>query len=368
MPVLSRLSAVFVVSLGMFACGTDEKKGGPPSVPVVTELARGGDVATRLVLRGELTSPMAASVAAESAGTVVRVPARVGEAVAPGAVLVELDSEPARIQERLALARVEQAEATVELRKAAADRARTALERLGQVHGERPDAVSAREMEEATLNQAETSAALRAARADVMARRAELDAARLERRRMTLLAPGAGVVVRQLARVGQRVAPGTSLVELTGAGAMEAVFEAGESQIGLLSVGAPVRLSVPARPDLGVLETVLTGVAPAADGASRVQWVRADVAAPPPGWVPGFAIEAEVSFSTGADRVVVSRDALIRGAVYVITEGKAREVKVEVRGESGEDVILTGDLVPGAAVVIRGNEALADGMPVSASL
>ncbi len=355
----------FVTFALLLACGAESPKGGPSPVPVVTTLVRGGELSIPLTLRGELVSPDAATVATEVAGVVVAVPARVGQRVAAGELLVALDNEAAKIGERLGEARLSQAEAAVEARRAAADKVRSGRDRLLLVHQSRPESVAARELEEIELVLAEAHAALKVAEADVLARRAERDVARLERRRTVLLAPTAGVVMVQSARVGDRVSPGEALVQLSGAGPLEAILEAGERQIGRIEAGTSLRLSIPSRPDLGTAETVVAGVAPAADGPGRVQWLRAELPDPPPGWVAGFAIDGEAGLKSGDEQVVVPRDALIRGVVFVVADGKAREVKVEVRGEAGADVVVRGELAGGESVVIRGNEALADGMPVA---
>lgn len=345
------------------ACGSEAATAPPGGVPVITQPVTRGATEVRLELPGEVQSPGEARLASEVAGTVVAVPARVGSRVGKGAVLVELDRRSFDIAVRTAAGRLEQARAQVAVRQAALDRVRVNSDRLLSVRQKDPTAVSQLEADEAALAVREAEAALQAAQADVGVRQAEVDGAALEFARSRIVSPIEGVVSRQDGRIGQRVGPGSYLVTVLGAGGLEAVLDLGEAQAGTVVPGAAVRLKLPGHPGL-VVDGTVSGVVPAAEGVSRNQRLRVDIASPPPELLPGLAVRAEVAVATLTDAIQVPRDAVVKGAVFVVEGEKARRVPVEVRYDLGETLVVTGALEPGAPLVVRGNEALADGVAV----
>lgn len=355
--------APLVLAAWLAGCASEAAPPPSPGVPVITEPVVRGPTDVRLDLPGEVQSPGEARLAAEVAGTVVAVPARVGSRVARGEVLVELDRRSFDIAVRTATGRLEQARAQVAVREAALERVKVNSDRLLSVRQKDPTAVSQLEADEAALAVREAQAALQAALADVEVRQAEVDAAALDLARSRILSPIAGVVSRQDARIGQRIGAGTYLVTVLGAGGLEAVLDLGEAQAGTVAPGAPVKLKLPGRPGLTVDGTV-AGVVPAAEGLSRNQRLRVDIPEPPPELLPGLAVRAEVAVATLADAVQVPRDAVTRGAVFVVVDGKAKKVEVETRYDLGETLVVTGELRSGDALVVRGNEALADGVAV----
>ena len=350
-----------------FLFGCQKAASGPPAftVPVVLGPVQRGPAEVRQHLLGELTSLAESSVAAETAGTVEAVPARVGSPVEAGSPLVQLDPTASRIALDAAQARLAAAEADVAGRIAARDRLEADRARLGKVQGSQPDAISAQALQEAELRLQEAQAALDSALATRELRRAEVAAARLELARCSLRSPVAGVVARQDARIGQRVAPGTVLVEVVATGQLEALLDLGEGQAGQISLGAPLTLHIPGRAALGSYEGQVGGVVPAAESGSRSQKLRVDLAIPPGGWLPGMAVEGEVQVAALSDAVQVPRDAVFGGAVFAIAEGKAKKVPVQLRYDAGAMLVVEADLAGVDQVVVRGNEALQDGSPVT---
>ncbi len=347
--------------------GCQKAASGPPAftVPVVLGSVQRGPAVVRQHLLGELTSLAESSVAAETAGTVEAVPARVGSPVAVGTLLVQLDPAAARIALDAAQARQAAAEADVAGRIAARDRLEADRARLGKVQGSQPDAVSAQALQDAELRLQEAQAALDAALANRELRRAEVAAARLELARCSLRSPVAGVVARQDARIGQRVAPGTVLVEVVATGELEALLDLGEGQAGQILQGSPLVLQVPGRVELGSYEGQVGGVVPAAESRSRNQKLRVDLAIPPTGWLPGMAVEGEVQVAALSDAVQVPRDAVFGGAVFAVADGKAKKVPVQLRYDAGAMLVVEAELAGVDQVVVRGNEALQDGSPVT---
>lgn len=348
----------------LLACAEAPPARPPAAVPVVAEAVVRGPVEVRLELSGEVRSPSEAQVAVEIAAPVIAVPARVGTPVRAGDELVRLDARPFEIARKAAAARVQQAEAQVAVRRSAVDRVDLTTRRVLEVRERDPASVSALDAEDAALALQEARAQLQAAEADLAAARAQLDAAELDLRRTRVVSPVDGVVARQDAKVGQRVPAGTMVAVVVGAGPLEAVLDLGEQQAGQVAPGAPVVVSLLARPSVQATG-VVSGVVASADGYSRNQRVRVDLPSPPPEMLAGLAVRGVVEVQRLDDGIQVPRDAVGRGAVFVVAEGKAKKVPVLVRFDLGETLVVDGPLEGGAQVVVRGNEALQDGADVN---
>jgi hypothetical protein len=124
-------------------------------------------------------------------------------------------------------------------------------------------------------------------------------------------------------------------------------------------------LQVPGRAELGSYEGQVGGVVPAAESRSRNQKLRVDLALPPTGWLPGMAVEGEVQVAALSDAVQVPRDAVFGGAVFSIAEGKAKKIPIQLRYDAGAMLVVDADFSGVDQVVVRGNEALQDGSPVT---
>ena len=81
-------------------------------------------------------------------------------------------------------------------------------------------------------------------------------------------------------------------------------------------------------------------------------------------------MEAVVTFPLKGKRqaLLVPKDAILTAGanrvVYMVADGKALPVTVDVSGYYGSSVAVTGSLQPGVPVVVRGNERLRPGQPV----
>jgi RND family efflux transporter MFP subunit len=139
-----------------------------------------------------------AVIAAEVAARVVAVPVHVGELVAEGELLVELDPADYELARQAAEARLEAARAGQEMARLRAERARSLS----------PNQF----VSDDQLLEAETR--LRQARAERAASEVELRRAELMLSRTRIASPYPAVVQSRLTGVGALAAPGTPLVEL----------------------------------------------------------------------------------------------------------------------------------------------------------
>ncbi|HEU0012692.1 MAG TPA: efflux RND transporter periplasmic adaptor subunit [Longimicrobium sp.] len=331
-------------------------------------------------------------IAAPVAGRLLRVELEAGDAVEPGQVVARIAAPPldARTAEqgraRVAAAQAGEREAGAAVARLRAElaQARRDLRRLRAL--EQAGAVSAQRAEQAATD-VEARARLvsgaeahaRAAAAEVRAARAALsdaDPARLAAATVTpVRSPVRGRVLRVAQESETAVAPGTPLVELGDAAALEI-------QVDVLSADA-VRI----RPGMpmwieewgggGALEARVRTVSPAAFTKvsalgveeQRVN-VTGDLPRAPAGLGEGYRVEARVVTWEAADVLKVPTSAVFRHgggwAVFVVDAGRARlrPLTLGHRGEAEAEVQR--GLRAGEVVVLYPSDEVAEGVRVVA--
>lgn len=311
-------------------------------------------------LNGTVNAMRLSRLSTSVAGLVDAVNVNVGDTVARGDGLIELDDEQARHE--LASARAQQQEAEASL--AEARRRFSEAESVGAGRNIAATEIRARESAVAIAE-----AALARARADVSRYRSALERHRVE-------APFAGVVSTRSRDVGEWVTPGDELMTLVDLESLRLDFQVHQGYFPKLDDNSELLLvSGPARSD--PIPLTIASRVPVTDPASRTFLLRATA----PGDValmPGMAVEAMLRVSTGSKGLTVPRDALNRypeGRVTVWIAEPAEEgdrytvTEKRVRTGSGfrERVEILDGLEAGQQVVSRGNESLDEGMTVRIS-
>ena len=144
-------------------------------------------------------------VAAEVSGRLLRWTRDVGESVAQGALLAEIDPSDYRLA-------IDRARAALQASQARHELARTQLQRAREL-------VAQGFLSQEVVNQRETE--MQALAAEITANRSQLATAQLQLERTRVSAPFAASVTQRLAQTGEFVTPGTPLYVLTESGAAE---------------------------------------------------------------------------------------------------------------------------------------------------
>ena len=323
---------------------------------VLGEVER-GPLVEEIALNGTVTARRNVDVSVSIGGLVRERAVDVGSRVARGDLLLRLDDELARLEHDRTSAEVREAEK----RLAEAQRL---LAQAHSVGGGRviPATEQARRASEVGIAEA----------ALVRARAAErLQAARL--RRHALHAPFDAVVSARAADAGQWVEPGDAVFTLVDTADLLVDFQVPQQAFALLGADTTLAIEVPgAGRQSAAIETWL----PVTDAQARTFLLRA---LPPDGapLVPGMAVSASLRLIREGQALSVVRDAINRypdGRVTVwVAEAlgddgrhRVREQVVQVGGSAGDRVFVTEGLDGGERIVTRGNEALRDGLEVSA--
>jgi RND family efflux transporter MFP subunit len=288
------------------------------------------------MLPGSVRADQSATLMARVQGVVAAIRATPGSMVAAGDVLVELDA--------LELSAMRD-QAKAQAAQAAADFAR--VQRLfdGQT-------ASKAEFDAAQARAAASAAA--AAQAEVMVGYTRIRA------------PFAGVVVRRHAEVGDLLSPGRPVIDLEDQTTLRLNVEVPESLSALVTVGAALRVQIPAA---GFdAETQVVEVTPAADPISRTVLAKLTLPKGLAALRSGQFGRVGVPLAQGELLSVPASAVVRRGqldAVFVVAEGVARLRLVRLGGVSDGQVAIRAGLSAGELVALEPAN-LRDGQPVGA--
>lgn len=352
--LISVLGVSAAVLLGVLAWpGAPAPAQSPPSAPepppAVVEIALAEQRSSAGVawVPGSVISRNDARLAGEVAGRLTFV-AEVGTAVAAGDAVARVDDETLRLELR-------DAEAVIGRRQAEGSQAERHLERLRALKDDR--LVAAAQLDEA-------ESALEISRRDLVQAQVARDRARQRLGQATVRAPHAGVVVERLAQVGEYLQPGAPVARLVQTSDVEMSARAPAALAQRLAPGDPVAV----RQDGVEYQARIRAVVPAADQVSRQLELRLSL--DDGQWLVGSAAEVALPQTDAHSAVTVPRDALVLRpdgsfVFRVGADGIAQRVAVEAGSIHDGWVEITGSIVAGDRLVIRGAERLRDGQAVA---
>ena len=344
-----RATALAILAAGMFAlAGCDKGEGEAQAadgegekkqadaVPVEVASAQRRAVAASYTGTAPLEARAESMVVAKTSGIALSVAAEVGDEVRDGQVLVRLDGARAALQA---------AQTAAQMRKLESNYARS------------------RQLAEQQLVSANDNEQLRF---DVENARAANRLANLELSWTTVTAPISGVVAERMIKPGNFVQANTPIFRIVDDARLEAELNVPERELATLEAGLPVTLSVDALPGR-TFEGTIDRVSPVVDADSGTFRVVAAFAGKGD-LKPGMFGRISIDYDQRADALTVPRAALLEDeaepAVFVVDEGKAARVPIELGYLDGEWAEVRGGLEEGAQVVTAGTATLRDGSAV----
>lgn len=338
------LSVLVACLLTLAACsgkgegkgGEEEKKKQADAVPVeVAPVARRA-IAASYSGTAPLDARAESMVVAKTSGVALSVAIEVGDKVRAGQVLARLDGAHAALQA---------AQSAAQMRKLESNYARS------------------RQLAEQQLISANDNEQLRY---DVENARAANRLANLELSWTTVTAPITGVVAERMIKPGNFVQANTPIFRIVDDAKLEAELNVPERELATLEAGLPVTLLVDALPGR-TFEGRIDRVSPVVDSDSGTFRVIAAFVGQD-GLKPGMFGRISIDYDQRADALTVPRAALLEDdaepAVFVVEEGKAKRVPIELGYLDGEWAEVRGGLEEGAQVVTAGKVTLRDGSAV----
>ena len=320
-------------------------------VRAITLAAGGG--AERVEFSGDVRARYESRLGFRVGGKIVERRVDVGANVKDGQVLMRLDPQDLRLAEA-------QARATLQAAETERD--------LAEADYKRHQELRARNfVSQAVLDARQ--AALRAAQAKVEAARAGLRVQGNQAAYANLVSDADGVVTGVDAEVGQVVAAGTPVVRVARTDEKEVVIGIPEDRVGQLRQASDVKVRLWANRAQAIPGRIRE-VAPVADPATRTYTVK--VAIPPDPEVRlGMTATVDMAAAPAAGaasqlRVPLSALVQDKGAtgVWVVEQGAVQLRRVQLAGQAGNDILLSGGVQPGQTVVTAGVHLLKPGQKV----
>jgi membrane fusion protein (multidrug efflux system) len=328
----------------------------PPAVsapPVLVGEVEAHRVEDRIEATGQLLARSQAAVAAQVGGQITGIVRDEGEAVAEGALVIEIDPERRRLEVQSARAMLAQAEAQ-------ASEAERELVRIERLHAQ---GVAA----DAKLDQVRT--ALRSAASNRESLQAQLGMMERSLRDASVTAPFAGLVARRYVSEGEFVAPGQKLFDLVALDPIEVEFHLPERDSSRVAIGAPVTVRVAPFPDETFHATVSV-VSPTIDAATRTLRVKASLANPGGRLRPGLFARADLGIAVREGVAMIPEEAVLQRsdgpvAFRLVGADRVERRRLELGVIRGGLVEVRDGLAVGDRVVVRGQSDLIDGARVS---
>ena len=326
-------------------------------VPVAVASAEVRDILEVIKLNGSVSARRNARLSVATAGLVTGLDLDEGDPVKAGDILLRMDDELARQQYQAA--RAVQNEAS----RALTD----AQRRLAEAQELAPkQSIAKTVVKDLAAEVAQDEAILDRARAEAGYRDGLLQ-------RHQLKAPFAGVITSREIELGEWAVPGQTAFTLVSTDEMRLDFQAPEDYQGKLTKGQPLTFKLGSG-RTGQHQAMVSATVPISDSQSRTFLVRAVTQQPLDGMLPGMSAKAEIRLPTGEKGVTVPRDALLRYAdgrqiVWIVERENNRPVAAERLVQTGlvfdGEVEIRSGIAEGDTVVIKGNEALRNGLALS---
>lgn len=347
---------------------------GPPPAAVRVDAVRMESVREQRMVTGELRAVQRSRVAGEEPGLVLAIPVEQGQIVKRGDVLAQLDSRRLEIElqqveadRQVALADVTEREADLEWRKRDLENYRSLSAGGAGKAKELYDAEMQVRIAEAKTQSMQRGVEAIAARADLLKRR-------IADTRIT--APFDGVVISKLVEQGEWLADGAAVIELIATGSVDAWLDVPQQYAdAIMGATTTPTATITIEATGERIETANLRVVPQVDPKARTFSLVARLENDRGLLAPGMSVTAFVPTGDQADRLTISRDAVMRNAtgtfVYVArqTDPKAppaaMPADVQVLFGAGERVVVqASSLQSGDMLVVEGNERLFPTAPI----
>jgi len=315
---------------------------------------------------GRLVARQAGEVAAQVAGAIADMKVEVGNRVEKGQVLAVLDVATLSAELDEVEGELLQVRAQLEFDKSDLRLAELGMER--QKNLKKSGAFSKAKYEDWVQKVARANASVARRQAEISTTQASLRMKQINLDKATILAPYEGVVTRRMAETGSYVRVGDPVVYLISDRALEVEVDVPSARVAGLKPGIMVSFDL----DSGKrFEARVRAVLPSENPLTRTRMVRFE---------PNFdsnrerladaqSVIVQVPIGVQRDIITVHKDAIIKrgveSVVFVVADNKALARTIRLGESTGNRIEVLSGLKSGEQVVVRGNERLQGGAPVT---
>lgn len=313
---------------------------------------------------GQLVSRRGGMVAAQVAGPVVDMKVDIGDAIAKGDTIAEINISDLVARRAVWQSEVQRAESLVATREAESTLARQASARLAKLN--KTLTVDRASYDDARQNEVISASRLLEAQAAADSARANLKLAEVHLQHYRVTAPYNGIITSRLTEVGSYLRVGDSVVEMIGNGSLEITADIPVDRLAGLSPATEVEAIIGKQSVTASVRAII----PVENPRTRARAVRfsIDIDEAAGRFAVGQTVSVRVPVGPPGDILAVHKDAVVRrgseAIVYVVADSVANPRSVQLGQAVGDRFEVLSGLADGDSVVVRGNERLRPGSKV----
>ena len=359
---------VFRLSTG---AKTDQKKTRVITVGTVAPVKQ--DLAIRLTYTADIIPNQVVNLFSRVDGYIAKIHVDKGDLVRANQLLVEIDHTDYQHAVNQAKANLAAAKAKVTQQQAAVRNTTLTLDRMRALI--KDQFVSQQDLDNAQVNFDGATAALQSLQAQVKQMEVALAQAETNLTYSYVRAPFAGYVAERNLDQGAYVTSATASTSTMSRGILSLhdietvriLIEVVEKDIPLVHIGQKAEVRAEAYPDR-VFEGTVTRIVQALNRATRTMTVEIDLPNKERDLKGGMFARVEALVGTHPQAIQIPIDAVSRledvQYVYVVREGKAQRMNVEIGAREGNRVEITKGLTGDEQVIVSGKDLVHDGTPV----
>ncbi len=371
--LLVALAGLAVFRLTSIGAKPDPKKGRVITVGTAIPVVRDLDV--RLTFTADIEPDQQINLFSRVDGYIAKMHVDEGDFVKANQLLVEIDHTDYLHAVNRAKANLASAKADVARQDANVRNARLTLERMQKLI--KDQFVSQQDLDTAQVNYDAAAAQMDSSRAQVKQMEVALQQAETNLSYSYVRAPFAGYIAERTLDTGAYVTGSTAststmsrgILTLHHIGTVRTMLEVVEKDVPLIRVGQKAEIRAEAYPDRVFLGEV-TRVVHALSRDTRTMTVEVDLPNKDLALKGGMFARVEVLVGRHPNAVQIPLDAVTRleadQYVYVVREGKAYHVPVELGVRAGNLIEVTKGLSGSEQVIVSGKDLVSDGMTVQA--
>lgn len=361
---------VFRLSTG---AKTDPRKPRLVTVGTVSPLKENLDI--RLGYTADISPNQVVNLFSRVDGYIAKLHVDKGDFVKSGQLLIEIDHTDYQHAVNQAKANLAAGNAKVAQQNAALRNAKLTLDRMQALIIDQ--FVSQQDLDNAQVNFDAAVAALESLQAQVKQMEVALAQAETHLTYSYIRAPFAGFIAERNLDTGAYVTGASAststmsrgMLSLHDLDTIRVLIEVVEKDIPLLKIGQKAELRAEAYPDR-MFEGTVTRIVQALNRATRTMTVEIDLPNKDRLLKGGMFARVEVMVGTHPRAVQIPIDAVSRledaQYVFVVRDGQAQRVNVEIGVSNGNRVEITKGLTGGEEVIVSGKDLVHDGTPVQA--
>lgn len=350
---------------------TDQRKTRIITVGTVTPLKQDLDI--RLAYTADIIPNQVVNVFSRVDGYIAKIHVDKGDFVRANQLLVEIDHTDYLHAVNQAKANLAAAKAKVAQQEAAVRNAKLTLDRMRALI--KDQFVSQQDLDSAEVNYDGALAARESLQAQVKQMEVALAQAETNLAYSYIRAPFAGYVAERNLDAGAYVTGATAststmsrgILSLHDIDTVRILIEVVEKDIPLIKVGQKAEVRAEAYPDR-IFEGTVTRIVQALNRATRTMTVEIDLPNPDRQLKGGMFARVDALVGTHQQAIQIPIDAVSRledvQYVYIVRDGKAQRVNVDIGLRDGNRVEITSGLTGNEQVIVSGKDLVHDGTPV----